>query len=143
MVDTSAMPSLNLSTAASSKGASPTRSSVAAERLAPRSRTRDDSGEPPHFAAQPPQDVHSVSLSSSTPRVSQAREDGGRAAIAPGTPVEVRTGFDRSWAGGFEVVSASQQGYVLRRLSDGRELPHTFAIDDVRRERRDSNMWWV
>jgi hypothetical protein len=79
-----------------------------------------------------------VSFSASTPRVSQARE-----AIAPGTPVEVRTGYDRSWAGGFEVLAVTQEGYVLRRLSDGSELPHTFTADDVRRERRDANMWWV
>jgi hypothetical protein len=63
--------------------------------------------------------------------------------ITAGTRVEVRTGYDRSWAGGFEVLAESQQGFTVRRLSDGRELPHTFAPDDVRRERRDANMWWV
>jgi hypothetical protein len=65
------------------------------------------------------------------------------AVIAPGTRVEVRTGFDRSWAGGFEVLAESQQGYTLRRLSDGRELPRTFPAEDVRRDRRDANMWWI
>ena len=57
--------------------------------------------------------------------------------------MEVRTGYDRSWASGFEVLDASEHGYRLRRLSDGRELPRTFPSDDVRRERRDTNMWWV
>lgn len=64
-------------------------------------------------------------------------------ALVPGTKVEVRTAFDRSWARGFEVVDATEHGYRLRRLSDGSELPATFPDDDVRRERRDANMWWV
>jgi hypothetical protein len=56
---------------------------------------------------------------------------------------EVRTGYDRTWAKGFEVFATEPAGYRLRRLSDGRELPRTFAADDVRRERRDANMWWI
>jgi hypothetical protein len=60
--------------------------------------------------------------------------------LTSGTKVEVRTGFDRSWARGFEVVDACAEGYRLRRLSDGRELPATFAPGDVRREQ---SMWWI
>ena len=60
-----------------------------------------------------------------------------------GTKVEVRTAYDRSWARGFEVVTASEDGYRLLRLSDGAELPALFACDDIRRERRDANMWWL
>ena len=60
--------------------------------------------------------------------------------LARGTKVEVRTGFDRSWARGFEVLDACELGYRLRRLSDGRELPATFGVDDVRREQ---TMWWI
>ena len=79
-----------------------------------------------------------------TTAVSQEREDlRSVTAYAPGTKVEVRTGFDRSWARGFEVLDASDDGYRVVRLSDGRELPRTFPIDDVRRERRDANMWWL
>lgn len=63
--------------------------------------------------------------------------------LAAGTKVEVRTAYDRSWARGFEVVEASEEGYRLRRLSDGAELPALFARDDIRRERRDANMWWL
>ena len=63
--------------------------------------------------------------------------------LAAGTKVEVRMTYDRSWARGFEVVTASADGYRLRRLSDGAELPAVFASDDIRRERRDANMWWV
>jgi hypothetical protein len=60
--------------------------------------------------------------------------------FVPGTKVEVRTGFDRSWARGFEVLTAADGGYQLRRLSDGRVLPTTFEVADVRREQ---SMWWV
>lgn len=63
--------------------------------------------------------------------------------LEPGAKVEVRTAFDRSWATGFEVEAVTDEGYRLRRLSDGRALPATFPADDVRRERRDANMWWV
>lgn len=60
-----------------------------------------------------------------------------------GAKVEVRTGFDRAWAPGFEVVDECPvEGYLLRRLSDGRTLPRRFASDEVRRARRDDGMWW-
>jgi len=39
-----------------------------------------------------------------------------------GTPVRVRSSLG-SWAGGFEVVCAEANGYVLRRVSDGTLLP--------------------
>jgi hypothetical protein len=118
-----------------------------AERLPSISRTSADSGEPPHFAAHPPQDVHSVSLSTplavSTAEVSQECQDSRRVTLEPGAKVEVRTAFDRTWATGFEVLDASEDGYRLRRLSDGSPLPVVIAPDDVRRERRDANMWWI
>ena len=62
--------------------------------------------------------------------------------LTPGTKVEVRNGFDGRWSKGFEVCGADDDGYRLRRLSDGEVLPRTFADDLVRRERRD-NLWWV
>lgn len=65
------------------------------------------------------------------------------ATLDPGTRVEVRSTFDRAWASGFEVLTACAQGYTLRRISDGNELPATFPADTVRRERRDTNMWLV
>jgi hypothetical protein len=86
-------------------------------------------------------------LSDSTTGVSQERDDLGRVPLDAGTRVEVRTSFDRSWAKGFEVLATEAEDgdtrYRLRRLSDGRELPVTFAVDDVRRERREANMWWI
>jgi hypothetical protein len=63
--------------------------------------------------------------------------------LAPGTRVEVRKRFDSNWARGFEVIDSTGQGYRLRRLSDGTELPTEFADDDVRQERkRGHDMWW-
>ena len=59
-----------------------------------------------------------------------------------GTKVEVRTGFDRSWAGGFEVGDVSDIGDRIRRVSDGSALPVVFPADDVRKERKNS-MWWI
>ena len=65
------------------------------------------------------------------------------ASLGVGTKVQVRTGFDRTWASGFEVVDDDADGYVVRRLSDGRTLPHRFASDDVRRDRKADDLWWV
>jgi len=61
--------------------------------------------------------------------------------LTPGTHVEVRTGFDRTWASGFEVDGAEPSGYRVRRRSDGHVLPVTIGAADVRRERKKS-MWW-
>jgi len=62
--------------------------------------------------------------------------------LTPGTKVEVRTGFDRSWASGFLVERVVEDnGYELRRSSDGSLLPAVFPFDGVRRERNRS-MWW-
>ena len=62
--------------------------------------------------------------------------------LAPGTRLEVRSGFDRSWSKGFVVEDAGPSGYRLRRRSDRSVLPTTFPSSDVRAERRTS-MWWV
>jgi hypothetical protein len=52
--------------------------------------------------------------------------------LQPGTDVEVRSTFDRDWKRGFTVEEASEQGYHLRRCSDGSVLPATFPADVVR-----------
>src|SRR5688572_26025869 len=123
VVETKARPSARRRTAASSKGANPTSSPAEADRPPSISRTSADSGEPPHFAAQPPHEVHSVSFSApsaiATARVSQDCQDHERVTLEPGAKVEVRTAFDRSWARGFEVEAVTDEGYRLRRLSDG------------------------
>ncbi|MCB1030743.1 MAG: hypothetical protein KDA95_05355 [Acidimicrobiales bacterium] len=64
-----------------------------------------------------------------------------RPALEPGTKVEVRTGFDRTWVNGYEIHAVTQDGYSVKRRSDDEILPAVFAHDDVRRERRNS-MWW-
>ena len=66
--------------------------------------------------------------------------------VTPGTRVEVRSRFDQRWARGFEVaeVVASDDAprYRVRRRSDGSLLPVLFDDDDLREEKRHSNMWW-
>ena len=55
-----------------------------------------------------------------------------------GTPVEVRSRFDRQWVGGFEVaerVSEPDLGYRILRRSDRSVLPVVFDPDDVRVDR--------
>lgn len=61
--------------------------------------------------------------------------------LPPGARVEVRQSFDAGWARGFEIVAAAEQGYEVRRRSDGTVLPVTFALDQVRRERK-RDTWW-
>ena len=62
--------------------------------------------------------------------------------LEAGMRVEVRRRFDQHWARGFEVVEATENGYRVRRLSDGMVLPTEFTAEDVRRERRRQGMWW-
>lgn len=64
-----------------------------------------------------------------------------RSHLLEGARVEVRTGFDRSWVNGFQVAAVTDDGYLVRRRSDGEVLPVPIAFDDVRRERKNS-MWW-
>ena len=65
------------------------------------------------------------------------------ARLGAGAKVQVRTGFDRTWASGFEVVEVEEGQLLLRRLSDGRVLPRRFSVDEVRRDRRENDLWWV
>lgn len=67
---------------------------------------------------------------------------GGVGSLEPGTEVELRSSFDQRWTKGFEVIRLSEQGYRLRRLSDGEALPGFFPPDDVRKERRRNNWWY-
>jgi hypothetical protein len=63
--------------------------------------------------------------------------------LPSGTRVEVRNRLVGDWSRGFEVIDATPDGYRLRRLSDGNELPLAMPHDDVRRERRRSGTWWM
>lgn len=74
--------------------------------------------------------------------VAEAPATSARPAPAAGDKVEVRRRLDDQWARGFEVIDVSGAGYRLRRLSDGVELPTTFAAADIRRERKRSTWWY-
>ena len=52
--------------------------------------------------------------------------------LTVGTPVEVWNNFESSFTAGFEISGGVQDSYLIRRTSDGVELPATFASDDVR-----------
>ena len=61
--------------------------------------------------------------------------------LAAGTHVEVQSGLDDSWQGGFVVEEVTEVGYRLRRESDGAVLPE-LRHERVRRRRKRST-WWV
>lgn len=62
--------------------------------------------------------------------------------MKPGTKVEVRSRFDRSWGHGFEIAEVMDDGYRVRRMSDGSVLPVVFDKTDVRREKKKQGLWW-
>jgi hypothetical protein len=61
--------------------------------------------------------------------------------LTPGTHVEVQSGLDGTWQGGFVVEEVTQTGYRLRREMDGEVLPD-LPHERVRRRRKRST-WWV
>jgi hypothetical protein len=65
-----------------------------------------------------------------------------RTPLAPGTQVDVRNRYQGTWVRGFEVAEFTEQGYRIRRLSDGSILGELFSRDDVRRERKRQGFWW-
>jgi hypothetical protein len=58
-----------------------------------------------------------------------------------GAAVDVRCRFVGEWSEGFEVVERVEDGYRIRRLSDGSTLPDVFGFDDVR-ARSALAQWW-
>jgi hypothetical protein len=64
----------------------------------------------------------------------QPRNSPRRDALSIGTPVQVRTGYLRSWANGFKVAGPTNDGYWLRRNSDEYLLPRSFAAEEIRRD---------
>jgi hypothetical protein len=52
--------------------------------------------------------------------------------LAAGASVEVLVRYQHHWAPGFEVVLVDDDGYWLRRRSDGAMLPVAFADDEIR-----------
>jgi len=64
--------------------------------------------------------------------------------LSVGERVEVRNRFNSQWARGFEIVDVTDNGYTLRRVSDGEVLPTEFDADDVRPSHKRSNdFWWM
>ena len=53
-------------------------------------------------------------------------------AFAVGTSVDVKNRFVGSWSRGFEVAGHVEEGYLIRRLSDGSILPDALSFDEVR-----------
>jgi hypothetical protein len=49
-----------------------------------------------------------------------------------GQEVEVHTTFDNSWSPGFEIAEVTDQGYRVRRTSDGTMLPGITGTSDLR-----------
>jgi hypothetical protein len=53
--------------------------------------------------------------------------------VEVGGGVTVRTQYLGSWTSGFEVAKLLEDGYLIRRVSDGALLPEVVAFDNVRR----------
>ena len=53
-----------------------------------------------------------------------------------GTRIYVRTRYLGEWSGGFVVAEVLDDGYRIRRTSDGHDFSDVFPFDDVRLERR-------
>jgi hypothetical protein len=69
--------------------------------------------------------------------------DRAQEGLSEGTPVDVRSRFVGSWSRGFEVAErVADQGYRVRRLSDGSVLPDVFEDQDIRPQRRRQDFWW-
>ena len=66
---------------------------------------------------------------------------GVRSPLTPGTKVDVRNRYQGTWVRGFEVAESTEEGYRIRRLSDGSILGDLFSRDDVRRERKRQGFW--
>ncbi len=71
-----------------------------------------------------------------------ALDVGGRTPLEPGTQVDVRNQYQGTWVRGFEIAEVTDEGYRIRRLSDGSILGELFARNDVRRERKRQGFWW-
>jgi hypothetical protein len=53
-------------------------------------------------------------------------------AFAVGTSVDVKNRYIGSWSRGFEIAGHVEEGYLVRRLSDGSILPDALSYHEVR-----------
>ncbi len=72
----------------------------------------------------------------------EAPDPNARTPLAPGTKVDVRNRYQATWVRGFEIAEVTDEGYRIRRMSDGSTLGELFSRDDVRRERTRQGFWW-
>lgn len=72
-----------------------------------------------------------MALNHATPPPSRPGGEPTPGGFAVGARVQVRDGFCGAWSGGFEIATATDRGYTLRRLSDRYVLPKTFHADVV------------
>ncbi len=63
-----------------------------------------------------------------------------RQRLRVGAAVDVRCRFVGEWSEGFEVVERLEDGYRIRRMSDGSALPDLFGFNDVRAS--SALAWW-
>jgi hypothetical protein len=56
-----------------------------------------------------------------------ALDSNARSPLSPGTRVDVRNRYQGTWARGFEVAECTEDGYRIRRLSDGSVLGELFS----------------
>ena len=56
----------------------------------------------------------------------------GESIVEDGTPIELYSAFDQTWSAGFEIASAAEVGYRVRRDSDGSLLPGYTSRADIR-----------
>lgn len=66
--------------------------------------------------------------------IGAAHRDAAADLLPVGTPVMVRTQYLGSWTTGFVVAEQLEDGYRLRRLSDGSHLPGCVGASAVRPE---------
>jgi len=64
--------------------------------------------------------------------VRPARPEPTATLLPAGTRVAVRNRYLGTWSAGFEVVEVDDDGYRIRRSSDGAEIMQRIAVDDVR-----------
>jgi hypothetical protein len=55
--------------------------------------------------------------------------------LLTGTEVEVLTRYEHHWTAGFEIAAVDDDGFLLRRHSDGEVLPAAFSANELRPRR--------
>jgi hypothetical protein len=83
------------------------------------------------FLTQQLRDLAAGIPGDAVPAVDPAR-NGRDSIVEDGTAVELYNAFDRTWSAGFQIASATDVGYRVRRVSDGSTLPGYTSRSDLR-----------